>query len=137
MKYINDFRSKSLHLKKRKAGELSFQVNGKDIPVVYPISPFLFKEVKSWKDRVLSGVPQLIIPFTVDQPFWAHRLFSKGYSVGTLKEKNLESFDLIKAFKDMENKEYIRNAKEIKNIIESEKGLENAVRYIEKVYKSF
>lgn len=137
MKYINDFRSKSLHLKKRKAGELSFQVNGKDIPVVYPISPLLFKEVKSWKDRVLSGVPQLIIPFTVDQAFWAHRLFSKGYSVGTLKEKNLESVDLIKAFKDMENKEYIRNAKEIKNIIESEKGLENAVKYIEKVYKSF
>ncbi|MBE6089770.1 MAG: glycosyltransferase family 1 protein [Clostridium beijerinckii] len=245
MKYINDFRSKSLHLKKRKAGDLLFQVNGKDIPVVYPISPFLFKEVKSWKDRVLisgfffldigesridenlyeflengkkpivvsfssmplkkpmvfkeklikalketnnravvligssgmrfenqenifevekvphrlifskakgiihhggigttaeallSGVPQLIIPFTVDQPFWAHRLLSKGYSVGTLKEKNLESVDLIKAFKDMGNKEYIRNAKEIKNIIESEKGLENAVKYIEKVYKLF
>jgi sterol 3beta-glucosyltransferase len=37
----------------------------------------------------------------------------------------------------MENKEYIRNAKEIKNIIESEKGLENAVKYIETVYKSF
>lgn len=93
--------------------------------------------MKSWKDRVLRGVPQLIIPFTTDQPFRAHRLFSKGYSVGALKEKNLESVYLIKVFKDMENKEYIRNAKEIKNIIESEKGLENAVKYIEKVYKSF
>lgn len=56
MKNINDFREKSLNLPKRKAGEISFEVNGKSIPIVYPISPFLFSEVESWKDRVfLSG----------------------------------------------------------------------------------
>lgn len=245
MKHINDFRKKSLHLPKRKAGELAFKVNGKNIPIVYPISPFLFKEVDTWSESVflsgfffldiveselddemeeflksgvrpivvsfssmplkdpkifknklikalketgnraivltgtsgmtfenddnimaakkashrplfrrakciihhggvgtmsealLSGVPQLIMPFTVDQPFWASRLYLKGLTTHPLKEKNLEVYDLVKAFKEMENDKYIRNAEEIKNIIESEKGLENAVKYIERVYKTF
>ncbi|MGE4283711.1 MAG: glycosyltransferase [Clostridia bacterium] len=243
MKDINDFREKSLHLSKRKAGEFAFKVNRKDIPIIYPISPFLFKEVDSWKNRVflsgflfldigetklddeledflksgakpivvsfssmplkdpkvfkdkiiealketgnravvltgvsgmtfenqenifcvkkaphklifrkakgiihhggvgtmsealLSGVPQLIIPFTVDQPFWANRLYSKGYTTRPLRERNLEVSDLVKALKEMENDKYVRNAEEIKNIIESEKGLENAANYIERMYK--
>lgn len=245
MKDINDFRKKSLLLSKRKAGAFAFKVNGKDIPIIYPISPFLFKGVDSWKDKVflsgffflnlgevklndelenflksgekpivvsfssmplknprlfkeklikafketgnravvltgtsgmtfdneenicivnqaphrlifrkakgiihhggvgtmsealLSGAPQLIIPFAVDQPFWAHRLYSKGYTISPLREKNLETSDLVKALKEMENDRNIRKAEEIKNIIESEKGLENAVKYIERVYKTF
>jgi len=245
MKQINDFRSKSLNLPKRKMGELIFKVNGKEIPIIYPISPFLFKEVRSWKDKVflsgfffldvdeakidkelesflesgknpivvsfssmplknptlfkgklikalketnnravvltgisgmtfenednilavekaphriifkkakgiihhggvgtmsealLSGAPQLIMPFTTDQPFWAHKLYSKGYSITPLREKNLVTSDLVKALKEMENEKYIKNAKDIKNIIESESGLSNAVKYIEKIYKTF
>jgi len=244
MKQINDFRAKSLNLPKRKMGELIFKVKGKDIPIIYPISSFLFKEVQSWKERVflsgfffldigeakidkelesflengkdpivvsfssmplknptvfkeklvkalketnnraivltgtsgmtfeneknilgvekaphrlifkkakgiihhggvgtmsealLSGVPQLIMPFTTDQPFWAHRLHAKGYSITPLREKNLVTSDLVKALKEMENEKYIKNAKDIKNIIESENGLSNAVKYIEKIYKN-
>lgn len=244
MKDINDFRRKSLNLPKRKAGELTFKVRGKNTPIIYPISPFLFKEVESWKGRVflsgfffldisedkldkelenflesgtkpivisfssmplknpqlfkeklitalketdnraviltgtsgmtfdkeenifsvekaphrlifarskgiihhggvgtmsealLSGAPQLIMPFTVDQPFWAHKLYSKGYAIRPLKEKNLETSDLVKALKEMESKKYIRNAEEIKKIIESEKGLANSVEYIEQVYET-
>lgn len=244
IKHINDFRSKSLNLPNRKTGEFMFKVNGEDIPIIYPISPFLFKEVESWKDKVflpgfffldigedkldeelesfiesgkkpivvsfssmplknptrfkeklvkalketdnraviltgtsgmtfenednifavqkaphrlifkkakgivhhggvgtmsealLSGVPQLIIPFTVDQPFWAHRLYTKGYAISPLREKNLLTSDLVNALKEMENEKYIKNAKEIKEIIESENGLENTVKYIEKLYRS-
>lgn len=195
MKTINDFRVKSLNLPKRKAGAIAFKVNGKDIPIIYPISPYLFKEVKSWEGRVylsgfffmeigeaklsaglleflekgdrpivisfssmplrkpesfkqklmaaltatgnraviltgtsginfenndyiytvekaphrlifkkakglihhggvgtmaealLSGVPQLIIPFSADQPFWAHRLYAKGYALRPIRER--------------------------------------------------
>lgn len=244
IKHINDFRSKSLKLPNRKAGKLMFKVNSEEIPIIYPISPFLFKEVESWKDKVflsgfffldigedkldeelenfiesgkkpivvsfssmplknptefkeklikalketdnraiiltgtsgmtfenedniyavqkaphrlvfkkakgivhhggvgtmsealLSGVPQLIMPFTVDQPFWAHRLFNQGYSISPLREKNLLTSDLVNAFNEMENEKYIKNAKEIKEIIESENGLENTVKYIEKLYRS-
>jgi sterol 3beta-glucosyltransferase len=244
IKYINDFRSKSLNLPNRKTGDLMFKVNGEDIPMIYPISQFLFREVESWKNKVflsgfffldigedkldkelenfiesgkkpivvsfssmplknptefkeklikalnetenraviltgtsgmnfqneenifavqkaphrlvfkkakgivhhggvgtmsealLSGVPQLIMPFTVDQPFWAHRLYNQGYSISPLREKNLLTSDLVNAFNEMENEKYIKNAKEIKEIIESENGLENTVKYIEKLYRS-
>ena len=239
---INEFRSKSLKLPKRKSGALMFQRSGKNIPIIYPVSPFLFKEVTSWKDRVyipgffyldveetldeniqkfleagekpivisfssmplknpivfkdnlmkalketnnravvltgisgmtfdeeenilgidkaphrlifkeakgiihhggvgtmsealLSGVPQLIIPFSVDQPFWAQLLYSKGYAIKPLREKNLQITDLVKALKEMENEKYINNAKDIKKIIEAEKGIQNAVKYIEKIYQ--
>ena len=245
IKHINDFRKKSLNLPNRKSGELMFKLNNKDIPIIYPISPFLFKEVESWKDKVfisgfffldigeskldeelekfiesgkepivvsfssmplknpiefkeklikalketenraviltgtsgmtfendenivaiekaphrlifkrakgiihhggvgtmsealLSGVPQLIMPFTVDQPFWAHRLYTKGYSIKPLREKNLLVSDLVNALKEMESEKYIKNAREIKDIIESENGLENTVKYIEKLYRSW
>lgn len=245
IKEINSFRSKSLNLPNRKVGSLTFRVNGRNIPILYPISPYLFKEVHSWKERVflsgffflemdqhdldeeldkflqegkppivisfssmplknpvlfkeklikaleetdnraviltgtsgmtfekedsifaiekaphrlifnkakgiihhggvgtmsealLSGVPQLIMPFTTDQPFWAYRLYSKGYAIKPLRENNLQISDLVNALKEMESEKYIRNAKEVQGIIESEKGLEKAVEYIEKIYQSF
>ncbi|MBU5676370.1 glycosyltransferase [Alkaliphilus sp. MSJ-5] len=245
MKDINEFRKNSLKLPKRKAGEVTFQVRSRDIPIIYPISPYMFKEVKSWKDRVfvsgfffmdmgeaklnekledfiakdkkpivvsfssmplknpeifkeklikalketenravvltgtsgmnfdndesifavkkaphrlifkqakgivhhggvgtmsealLSGAPQLIMPFTTDQPFWAHILYSKGYTMKPLKEKNLEVSELVKALKNMGNAKYIEKAKDIQGVIEKENGLQNAVKYIEKVYESY
>lgn len=245
MRDINEFRENTLKLPKRKAGELIFKVNGKNIPIIYPISPYIFKEVESWKDRVfvsgfffmdigeakledkledfimrgrkpivvsfssmplknpeafkeklvaalketenkaliltgtsgmsfendknifaaekaphrlifkqakgivhhggvgtmsealLSGAPQFIMPFTTDQPFWANLLYSKGYTMKPLKEKNLETADLVKAFKDMDSVEYIDKAKNIQSIIERENGLQNAVEYMEKVYKLY
>lgn len=239
IKQINDFREKTLRASKRKAGLYTYEMNGEPIPILYPISPFLFKEVDSWEGRVflsgfffldlgeetlsneieeflekdkkpivvsfssmplknpssfkeklvkalketnnraivltgtsgmkfnheedilavekaphrflfkrakgiihhggvgtmsealLSGVPQLIMPFTVDQPFWADRLYKKGYSIKPLREKNLKVSDLVHALEQMENKDYIENAKNVKNVIQSEDGLQRAVTYIE------
>lgn len=241
MKEINDFREKTLKFPKRKAGLYTYDVNGAPIPIIYPISPFLFKEVESWKGSVclpgfffldveeevlpneienflekgkkpivvsfssmplkspsifkqklvqalketdnraivltgtsgmkfnqqenilavkgashrllfkrakgiihhggvgtmsealLSGVPQIIIPFTVDQPFWANLLYKKGYSLKPLQEKNLQVFELVHALEQVENKEYIENAQQIKSIIQSENGVYQAVKHIESV----
>jgi sterol 3beta-glucosyltransferase len=245
MKDINEFRKNALKLPKRKSGERTFKVKGRDIPIIYPISPYIFKEVESWKDRVyvsgfffmdigkakldekledfiakgrkpivvsfssmplknpegfkeklvkalretenravvltgtsgmsfeneenifaaekaphrllfmqakgiihhggvgtmsealLSGAPQLIMPFTTDQPFWAHTLYSKGYTMKPLKEKNVEISDLVKAFQEMDNVKYIEKAKDIQSIILKENGLQNAVKYMEKVYELY
>jgi sterol 3beta-glucosyltransferase len=241
IKQINDFREKTLKLPKRKAGQYTYEMNNVPIPILYPISPFLFKEVDSWNDRVflsgffyldlgeetltneveeflekgkkpivvsfssmplknptsfkqklvqalketdnraivligtsgmkfnheqnilavesaphrllfkrakgiihhggvgtmsealLSGVPQLIMPFTVDQPFWANRLYKKGYSIKSLREKNLKVSDLVQALGQMENKEYIENAQNVKKVLQSENGLHRAVKYIESI----
>ncbi|MED3971722.1 glycosyltransferase [Priestia megaterium] len=241
IKEINDFRGKTLKSPKRKAGLYTYDINGSPIPIIYPISPFLFKKVDSWKDSVfisgfffldseeetlpneienflekgkkpivvsfssmplknpsifrkklvqalkktnnravvltgtsgmrfnqeeniltvekaphrllfkrakgiihhggvgtmsealLSGVPQIIIPFAVDQPFWANLLYKKGYSIKPLQEKNLEVFELVQALEQVGNKEYIENAQKIKNIIQSENGIHRAVKHIESV----
>ncbi len=52
------------------------------------------------------------MPFTVDQPFWANRLYTKGYSIKPLREKDLKITDLANALKEMENKKYIEEVHE-------------------------
>ncbi|NGY91987.1 glycosyltransferase family 1 protein [Bacillus megaterium] len=47
--------------------------------------------VGTMSEALLSGVPQIIIPFTVDQPFWANLLYKKGYSLKPLQEKKSPS----------------------------------------------
>lgn len=90
--------------------------------------------VGTMAEALLSGAPQLIIPFSVDQPFWAHRLYAKGYALRPLREKSLETAELIEAFRNMESQHYLNKAKETKGIIQSENGLRKAVCYVEKVY---
>ncbi len=241
MKQINDFREKTLKLPKRKAGRYMYEMNGSPIPILYPLSPFLFKEVDSWNQRVflsgfffmdlgratlseeieeflsagkkpivisfssmpltdphgfqqkliqaiqqtgnraivlvgtsrmvfgeddqilavdqaphrllfkraagivhhggvgttaealLSGVPQLILPFTADQPFWANRLYKKGYSVKPLREKNLKVSDLVLALEQLTSEERIERAKQIQKEIQLENGLPKAADYIQHI----
>ncbi len=245
IKEVNDFREKILGWPKRKAGAYAFKVEDRDIPTIYPISGYLFKEVKSWEHKVYlpgffylenekdsldaslmdfikggpppivvsfssmplksaddfkeklqaslaetknravvlvgnsglafkeepnimvvkaaphlllfplakgilhhggvgtmaaalrSGRPQMIIPFSVDQPFWAHRLYHLGYSQKPLKESKLTVEELITQFKALESDEINRKAQGIKEALESEKGTENALKYIEVYCQSF
>lgn len=80
-----------------------------------------------------SGRPQLIIPFAVDQPFWAHRLHTMGYALKPIYEKSLETNDLLLSFREMEDEKYIKAAVKIKEIIMKENGTENAIKYIETI----
>ncbi len=242
IKEINDFREKTLGLGKRKSGVFAYKNGDTYIPIIYPVSPALFKDVKSWNDRVFlpgffyldtkeemldeevekfiekgkkpivvsfssmplkqpeifkkkliealyktdnravilvgtsgmdfknddnvlsikkaphnllfkkamgiihhggvgtmaealrSGVPQIIIPFSVDQPFWANRLYKLGYALKPLYEKTLATSDLISAFKEMQSEKYVKSAKEIKDIVLKENGVKEAVAYIEHIY---
>ncbi len=242
MSAINDFRQKTLHLPNRKAGLFAYKNGNSLIPILYPISPALFAEVKSWQNHVFipgffflpplakelapdllafinegtppivisfssmplknpddfahklimaltatgnraiilsgvsglklpthsdifitpqaphallfpqakgivhhggagttamalcSGVPQLIIPFAMDQPFWAHRLHQQGYALAPLKERSLTSDDLADALKEMDNPNHIAKAQEIKEIILKENGVQKAVAYIENLF---
>ncbi len=84
-----------------------------------------------------SGKPQLIMPFSVDQPFWANRLYKLGYAIKPLVEKNLSVEDLITSFEEMDKDEYISRAIEIKEKLDSENGNENIVKYIENVYDNY
>lgn len=245
IKEINDFRKNVLNMSMRKSGIYAYSINNKPIPIVYPISKYLFEDVKTWDNRVylpgfiflenkedkldkeiyefiskgskpivvsfssmplknphkfketlvkalsksnnraivLTGVsgmnfeneenilavssaphnmlfplskgimhhggvgtmasalkagkPQLIMPFSVDQPFWANRLYKLGYAIKPLYENSLTVEDLINSFKEMDKEEYINRATEIMKKLNSENGNENLIKYIENIYLNY
>lgn len=245
IKEINDFRKNVLNMPTRKSGIYAYNINNKPIPIVYPISKYLFEDVKTWDNRVylpgfiflenkeekldkeiyefiskgskpivvsfssmpiknphkfketlvkalsksnnraivLTGVsgmnfeneenilavssaphnmlfplskgimhhggvgtmasalkagkPQLIMPFSVDQPFWANRLYKLGYAIKPLSKNSLTVEDLINSFKEMDKEQYINSATEIMKKLNSENGNENLIKYIENIYLNY
>lgn len=83
-----------------------------------------------------SGKPQVIMPFHVDQPFWAKRLYHLGFSLEPIKEKDDES-EFVKRFIAMEDSFVIHNAKEIARSINLENPNEFAIQCIEQQYEEW
>ncbi len=243
IKEVNDFREKTLGLPKRKSGVYAFEIDGKEIPIIYPVSKALFPEVKSWENKVSlpgffylknegealearitafiqagpapivltfssmpvksparfqaivtealretgdraiivignsglsfeskedqlilqavphhllfplakgiihhggvgtmaaalkSGRPQLIIPFAVDQPFWAHRLARLGYALEPLTEKQLTKERLVQRLNEFNNPKVKQQAQAIRQIIAKEQGVDDAITLIEKMVR--
>ncbi len=238
MKEINDFRAKALGLSPRKAGALTYEVGGKTIPIVCPVSPSLFREVHSWEGRVFltgflalndreqslapslarflaegsapiavsfssmplknpqafkekflaalamtgdravvltgetglefvkngqilaipaaphgllfsrvkgvlhhggvgtmaaalaSGVPQCMMPFSVDQPFWANRLLRLGLTPPPLREATLTAQRLAQALRGMAEPGIVDRVKRMGKEIAQEKGNQRAADLI-------
>lgn len=78
-----------------------------------------------------AGVPQQIIPFSVDQPFGAERLYKLGYGLKPLKEKTLSVGDLINFFQLINDCEVQMKAKQLGSEMYTEKGNERVVEYLE------
>ena len=80
-----------------------------------------------------SGIPQVLMPFNVDQPFWAKRIFDLGYSLRPLMES--DSIDeFASRFTEMDRKDAILQAERIAKVVKLENANSNAVRYIEQLY---
>lgn len=245
IKEINDFREKMLNMPKRKSGIYAYDINKKPIPIVYPVSKYLFEDVKTWGNKVYlpgfvflenkeekldekieefiskgsnpivisfssmplknpdkfkdillkaldktnnraiiltgisgmsfkdeenilavtyaphnllfplskgimhhggvgtmasalkSGKPQLIMPFSVDQPFWANRLYVLGYTSKPLNENTISVNSLAESFIELDNPKYISSSINIKKKLDSENGNENLIKYIESVYLNY
>lgn len=80
-----------------------------------------------------AGKPQMIIPFSVDQPFWAKRLYRLGYSVKPMREKEVTAAELAKAFTEMDDPDVLSRAEEIASIIRDEKATADTVKYLAEV----
>lgn len=120
---------------------LSFE----DCPWIYPIEKaphrLLFPlgkglvhhgGVGTLAEALRSGVPQLIMPFNVDQPFWAHRMYQGHLALKPLREKDLSLKALIDRLNTFNDPATILSAQSIQKKILSENGLEAAVNYIER-----
>jgi sterol 3beta-glucosyltransferase len=83
-----------------------------------------------------SEIPQVIMPFNVDQPFWAKRLFDLGYALRPLKESDTEE-EFVSRFLEMSQKEIILRAEEIAAVIKQDNANMKAVSYIDQLYKEW
>ncbi len=85
-----------------------------------------------------SGVPNLVIPFAADQPFWGKRVAALGAGPDPLSVPNLRLDTLADALGRVLGERGMRSrAKEIGAQIRSEDGVGEAVRIIENCKKDF
>ncbi len=125
------------------SGNSSMQFNSKNILCIERAPhQLVFKEARgivhhggvgTTAEALRSGRPQHIIPFSVDQPFWANRLWKMGLMQKPFRARKFTKDLFINALESMESGAQLGNAKEIAKVIESEDGIGNAVRYIERV----
>jgi sterol 3beta-glucosyltransferase len=82
-----------------------------------------------------AGVPNIVVPFTVDQPFWGRRVYSIGAGPPSIPVKKLTTEKLTQAI--FEAEAYRERAAEVGRKIRSEDGVGAAVQLIEKHYNDF
>ncbi|MCD8165118.1 MAG: glycosyltransferase [Bacteroides sp.] len=81
-----------------------------------------------------AGVPQLIVPLLLDQPYWSYRVTQNGVGPEKISIKVREK-ELEKKLVDLvTNAEYKEKARMLAEKMKEEKGVENFCRYIEEQF---
>ena len=80
-----------------------------------------------------AGVPTIIVPFVLDQPFWGARIKALGVGTDPIPQKQLTAERLADAIKTAVTNPSIRqNAKSGGEAIRAENGLDNAVKIVQR-----
>ena len=78
-----------------------------------------------------AGVPAVIVPFTVDQPFWGNRVKALGAGTETIPVMGLTTNRLAEAIQRATSDQKLRRrAESIGRLIRSENGVGNAVAIV-------
>jgi sterol 3beta-glucosyltransferase len=78
-----------------------------------------------------AGVPAVIVPFTVDQPFWGNRIKALGAGTEPIPVKGLTTDKLAEAIQTATSDPKMRQrAESIGRLIRSEDGVGNAVKIV-------
>jgi sterol 3beta-glucosyltransferase len=81
-----------------------------------------------------AGVPAVIVPFTVDQPFWAWRVHELGVGPKWILRKGLTAEKLAAAIDQaVHDQAMVQRAEELGRTIRSEDGPGTAVRLVEQL----
>jgi sterol 3beta-glucosyltransferase len=78
-----------------------------------------------------AGIPNIVLPFTADQPFWGRRVYAIGAGPRPILVKNLSTEKLVRAIVEAENQAIRKRAHAIGQRIRSEDGVGQAVALIE------
>jgi sterol 3beta-glucosyltransferase len=77
---------------------------------------------------LMAGVPALVVPFTMDQPFWAERVFALGAGPEPIPRRRLSRENLAAAFRRMlDDPTMRRRAESLGALIRAEDGVASAV----------
>lgn len=80
-----------------------------------------------------AGVPNVIVPFLGDQPFWGQRVHALGAGPAPILNKNLTADALTEAIRAAVTDSTMRdNAARVGNLLRDEDGIGNAVAFIER-----
>ena len=80
----------------------------------------------------MAGVPNVVIPFTSDQPFWGHRVHSLGAGPKPIPAKKLTAQTLAKSIVTAVSDQDMRSrAKEIGARIRAEDGVSRAIDIVQ------
>jgi sterol 3beta-glucosyltransferase len=84
-----------------------------------------------------AGIPNVILPFTADQPFWGRRVYAIGAGPKPILVKNLSVEKLTGAMAEAEDSALCERVQSIGQKIRTEDGVGEAVKWIEKFSNDF
>jgi sterol 3beta-glucosyltransferase len=86
---------------------------------------------------VRAGIPNIVIPFMADQPFWGKRVHATGVGPMPIRVRDLSVRNLAGAMVEAEGEMFRTRAQAIGQQISSEDGIGEAVKWIEEYAISF
>lgn len=78
-----------------------------------------------------AGIPQIVIPFMADQPFWGSRVHAVGVAPGPIRVSQLSVEKMIRAMTEAESKAILERAQVTGQRIRGEDGVGEAARLVE------
>jgi sterol 3beta-glucosyltransferase len=84
-----------------------------------------------------AGIPNVVVPFMGDQPFWAERVHAIGAGPEPVLINSLSVENLCQAITDAEKESILERVQIINHEISNEDGTGEAVKWIEKYFNNF
>lgn len=84
-----------------------------------------------------AGIPQVVVPFTADQPFWGGRVHAVGVSPKPIRVSQLSVEKMVGAIAEAESNALLERAQATGQSIRGEDGVGNAVGLIESYVVEF
>jgi sterol 3beta-glucosyltransferase len=78
-----------------------------------------------------AGIPNIVVPFTADQPFWGRRVQAIGAGPKPIPVKKLTVEKLTRALAEVENDVLRKCTQAVGRRIRSEDGVRQAIELIE------
>jgi sterol 3beta-glucosyltransferase len=84
-----------------------------------------------------AGIPNIVVPFMADQPFWGKRVNTLGVGPTPILVRELSVSTLTRAILEAESNSLRKRAQAVGQQVRNEDGAGEAVKWIEKYFNDF